>query len=311
MPKISLMCASYLEDQFSSPTSFAWYYGSDYDSLSILDTNSSNISPSLENDYKNITLSIIASSDGLYRCNLTYGNHHFLTDYFVVVVGKKYDTILIFVTPHADHVFACFSSGNVFIKSCPDSNYRRTCSTREYLRSPVSSSILFDTRLGYRNGGSCGIEQDIRSLKLQKLEGVGTSNKKQVYCCNGYAAFPYCSNISRFSVSNQGTHKFDFQIMLSNLSLSDAGIYILEVEMFALGSLDLITTRKIFELTVYKPGMFSILIIIIEQHYLSCLLFCFFHFFPATVYIELNEHCQELNEHCQMFWSCDYCSNTM
>ena len=79
--------------------------------------------------------------------------------------------------------------------------------------------------MGYRNGGPCGIKQDVLGLRLLKLGGIN----KIVYECTGSADISYCLNNSRFKISYQGRDKYDFQITLNNLTYSDTDLYILEV----------------------------------------------------------------------------------
>ena len=118
-----------------------------------------------------------------------------------------------------------FYSDHVFFKSCPDSQNGYNCDTKEVLGSPVQRNITFDTRLRYRNGGPCGINQDVLDLRLLKLGG--TNNV--VYNCTSSANISYCLNDSRFKISYQGRDKYDFQIILSNLTYSDTGLYKLEI----------------------------------------------------------------------------------
>lgn len=152
-------------------------------------------------------------------------------------------------------------AGHAFFKSCPDSKNGKNCSNTKYLESQLSSSIIFDTRLGFRDGGLCGIKQDVRSLSLQK---DGERKRYQVYYCNGSAEISRCSNNSRFNISYQCRDQFDFQLTLSNLSFSDAGLYTLEVELYgAKGSLKYIKITRMFNLTVYKTGMCVFLIFIL------------------------------------------------
>lgn len=82
---------------------------------------------------------------------------------------------------------------------------------------------MFDTRLAYRNGGSCGIKQEVRILYLLKQGEV-------VFMCKENDL--YCFSNNRFHVLYQGRDKFDFQLILSNLSHFDAAEYILEVDLY-------------------------------------------------------------------------------
>ncbi len=79
--------------------------------------------------------------------------------------------------------------------------------------------------MGYRNGGPCGIKQDVLGLRLLKLGG----SNNVVYNCTGSEDISYCLNNSRFKISYQGRDKYDFQITLNNLIYSDTGLYILEI----------------------------------------------------------------------------------
>ena len=88
----------------------------------------------------------------------------------------------------------------------------------------VNRNVMFDTRVGYRDGGACGTKQDIRYLSLMK----GGEN---MYFCFDIPTKSNCSNNGRFNVTNQGKDKFDFHLTMKDVALSDAGEYILELNI--------------------------------------------------------------------------------
>lgn len=144
-----------------------------------------------------------------------------------------------------------FSLAHAFFKSCPDDTNGRDCSTTKQLQQKVNGSVAFDTRLGYRDGGSCNIKQEVRYLALKKIEEGG--NSEQVYFCPNFVAFYAsfnCSSNSRFKVSYQGRDKFDFQLTLSDLSISDSGQYRLEVSLFDAERNGALLINRTFDLKV-------------------------------------------------------------
>ena len=109
----------------------------------------------------------------------------------------------------------------------------------------TKGSIEFDARIEYRHGGSCGIEQKIKVMFLEKVKGSGF-----VFVCSnlGSTSSRLCANRSRVSVSFQGSSKYDIKLTLNNLSKSDSGDYQVKVEVIEGSIYSSIT--KTFNLTV-------------------------------------------------------------
>ena len=122
------------------------------------------------------------------------------------------------------------------------------------MQSVVNGNITFGTNLGYRNGGSCGIKQKVLGLSLWKFK----SRLKfyRLYICQDNSNH-YCHNTSRISISYQGKGRSNFQLMMSNLSISDNGIYKVRIGLseFRCRKNRFFTIAKYFKLKVL-PGMF-------------------------------------------------------
>ena len=118
------------------------------------------------------------------------------------------------------------------------------------MKSDVGSSIKFDARLGYRDGGSCGIKQTVKRFELFKVQDDAGIDK--LYGCSRI-----CHNTSRISTYHIRSDRSEFYVTLNDLRLSDAGKYeahmILYDNRFFLQTLTL--TRK-YELQITR-SMFS------------------------------------------------------
>jgi hypothetical protein len=95
------------------------------------------------------------------------------------------------------------------------------------LLAEEGGAVEFDTRVGPRNGGGCGVMQRVRRMIFRKMEsGV------LFFCSNqGPFANEYCSNSTRVTVTFQGPSKYDFKLRLDNISMDDVGRYQVEVEL--------------------------------------------------------------------------------
>ncbi len=138
-----------------------------------------------------------------------------------------------------------FYSAHVFFKACPEATNGNNCDSIRFFPALFRSGTLFEgISLGHRNGGQCGIRQEVFGFNLLK----NGYPRNVVYSCTGSADASYCSNNSRFRISYQGRDKYDFQMELMNISYSDNGIYIQEVIISYLG-LDVkssIITQKLY-----------------------------------------------------------------
>ena len=119
----------------------------------------------------------------------------------------------------------CFSSAHAFFRSCPETTNGKDCNNKRYLQSEFKSFATFDTRLGFRNGGSCGIKQRVSSFQFIQL---GESNRNLLYSCSNQPS-NHCYNSSRVSVSYHGKDNYNIKLTLNDLLFSDSGQYELRV----------------------------------------------------------------------------------
>jgi hypothetical protein len=107
-----------------------------------------------------------------------------------------------------------------------------SCEASTDLQAEVGESVEFDTRIEFRNGGSCGSRLDIRIMFLEKVDENGSLLKSLFICSNlGHFHDNYCQNKSRVSVSFQGTDKYDIKLNLNDVTASDAGHYRVRVDV--------------------------------------------------------------------------------
>ena len=151
-------------------------------------------------------------------------------------------------------MFFFFFSAHVFFQTCPEAENGLNCDPVPFVSSLFGRSALFySLRLGYRNGGQCGIRQDVFGLRLLKLGFT----RSVVYSCTGGANNSYCSNNSRFRISYQGRDKYNFQIVLMNISNSDRGLYILEVNISYPSELQGLEVRSSIITQTFYVGIYS------------------------------------------------------
>lgn len=107
-----------------------------------------------------------------------------------------------------------------------------SCETATDLQAEVGRSVEFDTRIEFRNGGSCGERQNVRLMFLNKVMETGEIETQ--FICSNLGSFgnnPICDNRSRVSVSFQGTSKYDIKLSLNGLTEADAGRYQVRVDL--------------------------------------------------------------------------------
>lgn len=105
------------------------------------------------------------------------------------------------------------------------------CDTTIQLQEEAKGSVEFDARVEYRHGGSCGFDQAVRLMFLNKIHDSGTT--ESVFVCSnlgGYGSKP-CFNNSRVSISFQGDDKYDLKLRLHNLTAADSGRYQIKVDL--------------------------------------------------------------------------------
>ena len=147
-----------------------------------------------------------------------------------------------------------FFPAHVFFQTCPEAENGLNCDSVHFLSSYYGRIALFSgLRLGYRNGGQCGIRQDVFGLRLLK----SGSTRNVVYSCTGGANTSYCSNNNRFRISYQGRDKYNFQIVLMNISNSDRGLYILEVNISYPSELQGLEVRSSIITQTFYVGIYS------------------------------------------------------
>lgn len=141
-----------------------------------------------------------------------------------------------------------FSPAHAFFRSCPDIKNGKSCNNAIYLQSKVGRRVTFDTRLGFRDGGSCGVIQNVVLITFYRIDEHG--RRTALFNCDSF--LPYCRayfecssnqncdtwiwnrfNITYFRALVPQTtdgyfhyrDKYDFMLVLDNLSPSDAGKY--------------------------------------------------------------------------------------
>ncbi len=151
-----------------------------------------------------------------------------------------------------------FSSGHAFFKSCPESRNGKNCTTTKVLQSEIGSNVMFDTSLGHRNGGSCGVKQRIAEVELWKvLEG----KVLKLYRCRVMSS--YCPNSTRISISYHSKDKSYFLLNLINVKDSDAGEYEARIRLMDYHNIvtHSVTITRMFQLMV-KIGKSCLTILI-------------------------------------------------
>ena len=133
----------------------------------------------------------------------------------------------IHLTTHVNHKMTRFlfsvHTGRAYFKSCP--NDSASCSAVEAVQGDVGGSVELDTRVDFRYGGECGFKQNIRIMRLQRVQPL-------YYCSNlGTFSESSCEDSERVSVSTQGAEKYDIELSLNGLTLADAGTYTVAVDL--------------------------------------------------------------------------------
>lgn len=123
------------------------------------------------------------------------------------------------------------------------------CNQTTLLKSNSGDDVEFDTRIEYRYGGTCRHNETIAIMSLVKL---GENSVENVYICSSLGSFRTrpCANWRRVSVSYRGNHKYDIKLMMANLSLSDAGVYQVRVDVNDIAGGRRMHISKNFDLTV-------------------------------------------------------------
>ena len=213
-------------------------YGTDFSNLRVVNLRSRQditleTSPLLIRHFR--LTNIMSTSEGVYQClllNLSSTLNPQQTPTVLLVEGMIFlSTLYIHLTKICTCILAqicmppCFSSAQAFFRSCPETRNGKDCNNKRYLQSAVNSFATFDTRLGFRNGGSCGIKQRVSSFQFIQL---GESNSNLLYSCfNGPSNL--CHNSSRVSISYHGKDNYDIKLTLSDLLFSDSRRYELRV----------------------------------------------------------------------------------
>ena len=90
----------------------------------------------------------------------------------------------------------------------------------------VGGTAQFDTRVTFVGGGAQQRKQTVNLLQIFK-------DGSQVYRCRNwriYATLP-CSSEGKFAVTMQGSDKFDFYLLMSNITANDGGSYDVKLEV--------------------------------------------------------------------------------
>ena len=156
----------------------------------------------------------------------------------------------------------------MFFQTCPEPENGLNCDPVQFVSSYFGRTALFyGFRLGYRNGGQCGIRQDVFGLRLLKLGFT----RNVVYSCTGGADTSYCSNNGRFRIFYQGRDKYNLQIWLMNLKYSDSGLYKLEVNISYPSELQGLEVRSSIITQTFYVGIYS-------SMFYDRLIYIFLHF---------------------------------
>ena len=255
---LDVYCASSTQQ----PLSMNLLYGTDFSNLRMISLESRQdiiieTSP-LQIRHFRLT-NIMSTSEGVYQCllNLSSSQNPQQPLTVLLVEGMIFlSALYIHLTKMCTctlaqiHMPPCFSSAHAFFRSCPDTRNGNDCKYTRYLQSAVNSFVTFDTRLGFRNGGSCGNKQRVSSFQFIQLGG--SNSNLLYYCSNGPSNL--CHNSSRVSISYHGKDNYDIKLMLIDLLFSDSGRYELRVVLTdnRLSRLSVPITRK-FVLSVILP----------------------------------------------------------
>lgn len=162
------------------------------------------------------------------------------------------DTDVVIVLYNNTHVY---HTGQAYFNSCPAApqveapvDPASACSGVIPLTRETGDDVNFDTRVEYRNGGSCGVEQSIRLMILRQL---GSETVTHYICSNlGSNSRNPCSNRTRVSVMYHGGNKYDITLRLHNVKESDSGMYEVSVDLNDAYGGRRTTIIKTFELSV-------------------------------------------------------------
>ena len=110
-------------------------------------------------------------------------------------------------------------------------------------------SVTFDTRLQFGEGGSCQCIEEVLHLGLRKFT-ADDPNQIIFACDEGRGS---CNNKSGFVVNRASDQPYDFSLVLPSVTMSDSGVYYVEVGVQQPGLTLVRSLWKIFQLTV-SPG---------------------------------------------------------
>ncbi len=227
----------YCANSTQQPLSMNLLYGTDFSNLSLISLESRQdiiikTSPLLIRHFH--LTNIMSTSEGVYQCLLNFSSSQNPQQPLTVLLVEGMiflSALYIHLTKMCTCILAhicmppCFSSAHAFFRSCPETRNGKDCNNKRYLQSAVNSFATFDTRLGFRNGGSCSIKQRVSSFQFIQL---GESNSNLLYSCSN-GPINLCHNSSRVSVSYHGKDNYDVKLTLNDLLLSDSGRYELRV----------------------------------------------------------------------------------
>ena len=178
----------YCANSTQQPLTVNLLYGTDFSHLSLINFKSRQdiileTSPLLIRYFR--LTNIMSTSEGVYQClllNLSSSQNPQQTPTVLLVEGMIFlSALYIHLTKMCTCILAqicmppCFSSAHAFFRSCPETRNGKDCNNKRYLQSAVNSFATFDTRLGFRNGGSCSIKQGVSSFQFIQL-GESNSN---------------------------------------------------------------------------------------------------------------------------------------
>ena len=144
-----------------------------------------------------------------------------------------------------------FVLGRAIFASCPLGTSASCASDPTPLSIVDGGSVSFDATVIHTPGGSCGFQQEIRLVRLTRLNPEFEVDDQLLLSCNINLKEP-CMD-SRVSLSRGNDPGNEFVFTLTGANVNDSKEYKVEVEVIHPSTNSQYTITKLFRLNVSRP----------------------------------------------------------